>query len=80
MTYLTERKLTISEWLKANDLELDKNEVIWLSLQVAKKFRMLYPDEPLKKVYRQNDRGKSIAVGYGYNYRVVDIMKELIEM
>lgn len=80
MTYTAEKKLTVNEWLKANDLELDKNEVIWLSTQVARKFREMYPDEQLKKVYRPNDRGKHVAVGYGYDDRAVGIMKDLIEM
>lgn len=76
----TEKKLTVNEWLKKNDLDLDKNEVIWLSTQVARKFRELYPDEPPKKVYRPNDRGKYVAVGYGYDDRALSIMNDFIEM
>ncbi len=76
----TERKLTLSEWLTKLHLDLDRNEIQWLSREVSKKFQELYPDEPMKKVYRPNDRGKSIAIGYGYDNRIVPILDELIQL
>ncbi len=76
----TERKLTLSEWLTKLHLDLDRNEIQWLSREVSKKFQELYPDEPLKKVYRPNDRGKSISIGYGYDNRIVPILDELIQL
>ncbi len=76
----TERKLTLSEWLTKLHLDLDRNEIQWLSREVSKKFQELYPDEPMKKVYRPNDRGKSISIGYGYDNRIVPILDELIQL
>ncbi len=75
-----ERKLTLSEWLTKLHLDLERSEVQWLSREVSKKFQELYPDEPLKKVYRPNDRGKSISIGYGYDNRIVPILDELIQL
>ncbi len=75
-----ERKLTLSEWLTKLHLDLERSEVQWLSREVSRKFQELYPDEPLKKVYRPNDRGKSISIGYGYDERIVPILDELIQL
>ncbi len=75
-----ERKLTLSEWLTKLHLDLERSEVQWLSREVSRKFQELYPDEPLKKVYRPNDRGKSISIGYGYDNRIVPILDELIQL
>ncbi len=78
--YITERKLTLSEWLTKLHLQLERSEIQWLSREVSKRFHSRYPDEPLKKVYRPNDRGKSISIGYGYDERIVPILDELIQL
>lgn len=67
--------LTLNEWL--TEIHDNKN-LQRLSTYVANEYRQRYPDFQLKKVYRKNQKGKWIAVGLGYDDRVLHILEELI--
>lgn len=78
MAYTTEKKLTLSEWLTHQGIEMEHNKVIGLSGKVAQAFRDRYPGETLKKTYRPNSKGKHVSVGYGYDDRVLDILQDFL--
>ncbi len=76
----TTKRLTLAEHLTGLNVDLERSDFQWLSTKVAKEYREQYPDEELKKVYRKNQKGKQISVGYGYDEKVLDIIDELLQL
>lgn len=74
----TTTKLTLKEYLTILQVDLDRSQLMWLAGKVSQKFKEQYPDTKPTKVYRPNDRGKFIAIGNGYDDRVIPIIEELV--